>query len=111
MHSRDMTNVWLTANGDGDSPCGNHGEMLGGYDKNTLHAAEARIPNRMQVRKLHAFQIKHPRSIMGITWIYHIAYKEILNRANIPSMEQLQMQVTLRWAGRLAHVDDNKLPQ
>ena len=42
---------------------------------------------RRQVKKLHAFMMRHLRSIMRLTWKDKVTNKEILGRIGLPSME------------------------
>ena len=54
-----------------------------------LYGAEAWILCKRQVKKLHAFMMRHLRSIMRITWMDKVTNKEILERTGLPSMEDL----------------------
>ena len=45
-----------------------------------LYGAEAWTVYIRQVKKLHAFMMRHLRSIMGITWMDKVTHKEILER-------------------------------
>ena len=44
---------------------------------------------RRQVKKLHAFMMRHLRSIMKITWMDKVTNKEIIERTGLPFMEDL----------------------
>ena len=50
-----------------------------------LYGAEAWTVYRRQVKKLHAFMMRHLRSIMRITWMDKVTNKEILERTGLPS--------------------------
>ena len=54
-----------------------------------LYRAEAWTVYRRQVKKLHAFMMRHLCSIMRITWMDKVINKEILERTGLPSMEDL----------------------
>ena len=54
-----------------------------------LCGAEAWTVWRRQVKKLHAFTMRHLRSIMKITWMDKVTNKEILERTGLPSMKDL----------------------
>ena len=54
-----------------------------------------------QVHKLHAFMMRHLREIMKITWKDKVTNKEILERANLPSMEDLLIRKNI--VGRTCH--------
>ena len=62
-----------------------------------LYGAEAWTVYRRQVTKLHAFMMRHLRSIMRITWMDKVTNKEILERKGLPSMEDLLIRKNLRW--------------
>ena len=49
-----------------------------------LYGAESWTLYRNQVRKLHAFMMRHLRAIMGISWKDKVTNVEILQRANYP---------------------------
>ena len=54
-----------------------------------LCGAEAWTVYRRQVKKLHAFMMRHLRSILRITWMNKVTNKDILERRGLPSMEDL----------------------
>ena len=51
------------------------------------------------------------RAIMGITWKGKVTNKEILERANLPSMEDLLTRKTLRWTGHVIRMTSERLPK
>ena len=73
-----------------------------------LCGAEAWTVYRRQVKKLHAFMMRHLRSIMRITWMEN---KEILERRGLPSMEDLLIRKNLRWTGHLMRMSPDRLPK
>ena len=76
-----------------------------------LYGAESWTLYRSQVKKLHAFMMRHLRTIMRITWQDRVTNKEILQRANLPSMEDLLIRKTLRWAGHTIRMPAERLPR
>ena len=66
-----------------------------------LYRAEAWTVYRRQAKKLHAFMMRHLRSIMRITWMDKVTNKEIFERTGLPSMECLLIRKNLRWTGHL----------
>ena len=76
-----------------------------------LYGGEARTVYRRQVKKLHAFMMRHLRSIMRITWIDKVTNKEILERTGMPCMENLLIRKNLRWTGHLTRMSPNRLPK
>ena len=67
-----------------------------------LYGAEAWTVYRRQVKILHAFMLRHLRSIMRINWMDKVTNKEILERTGLPSMEDFLIRTNLRWTGHLA---------
>ena len=76
-----------------------------------LYGAEAWTVYRRQVKKLHAFMMRHLRSIMRITWMDKVTNKEILERTGLPSMEDLLIRKNLRWTGHLMRMSSDMLPK
>ena len=76
-----------------------------------LYGAEAWTVYRRQVKKLHAFMMRHLRSIMRITWMDKMTNKEILERTGLPSMEDLLIRKNLRWTGHLMRMSPDRLPK
>ena len=66
---------------------------------------------RRQLKKLHAFMMRHLRSIMRITWKDKVTNKEILERRGLPSMEDLLIRKNLRWTGHLMRMSPDRLPK
>ena len=61
-----------------------------------LCEAEAWTMYRRQVKKVHAFIMRHLRSIMSITWMNKVTNKDILERTGLPSMEDLLFRKNLK---------------
>ena len=76
-----------------------------------LYGAEAWTVYRRQVKKLHAFMMRHLRSIMRITWMDKVTNKEILERTGLPSMEGLLIKKNLQWTGHLMGMSPDRLPK
>ena len=66
-----------------------------------VYGAEARTVYRRQVKKLHAFMMRH----------LHATNKEILERTGLPSMEDLLIRTNLRWTGHLIRMSPDRLPK
>ena len=73
-----------------------------------LYGSEAWTVYRRQVKKLHAFMMRHLRSIMMITWINKVTNKDILERT---SMEDLLIRKNLLWTGHLMRMSPDRLPK
>ena len=64
-----------------------------------LYEPEAWTMYRRQVKKLHAFMMRHLRSTMGITWMGKVTNKDIIERTGLTSMGDLLTRKNLRWTG------------
>ena len=76
-----------------------------------LYRAEAWTVYRRQVKKLHAFMMRHLRSIMRKTWMDKVTNKEILERTGLPSMENFLIRKNLRWTRHLMRMSPDRLPK
>ena len=63
---------------------------------------------RRHVKKLHAFMMRHLRSIMKIRWQNKVT-NIILMRARLPSMDNLLIRKNLRWTGHLLRMPTDRL--
>ena len=62
-----------------------------------------------QVKKLHAFIMRHLRSIMRITWMDKVTNEDILERTGLPSMEDLLIRNNLRGTEHLMRMSPDRL--
>ena len=76
-----------------------------------LYGAEAWTVYRRQVKKLHAFMMRHSRSIMIITWMDKVTKKDILERTGLPAMEYILIRKNLRWTKHLMRMSPERLPK
>ena len=76
-----------------------------------LYGAEAWTVYRRQLKKLHAFMMRHLRSIMRITWMDKVTNKDILERTGLPSMEDLLIRKDHRWTGHVMRMSPDMLPK
>ena len=76
-----------------------------------LYGAEACTVNSRQVKKLHAFMMRHLRSIMMKTWMDTLTNKALFERTGLPSMEDLLIRKNLRWTGHLMNMSPDRLPK
>ena len=74
-----------------------------------LYRAEAWTLYRRQVKKLHAFMMRHLLSIMRITWMDKVTNKETLDRTGLPFMEDLLIRKNLWWTGHLMSMSPDRL--
>ena len=74
-----------------------------------LYGAETWTIYRYQVKKLHAFMMRHLRAIMGVTWKDKIVNADILNRAGLPSVADILIEKRLRWLGQVHRMGTERL--
>ena len=74
-----------------------------------LYGAEAWTVYRRLVKKLHAFTMRHLRSIMRITWMDKVTNKEIHERTGLPSIKDLLIRNNFRWTGHLMRMSPDRL--
>ncbi|KAK2177279.1 hypothetical protein NP493_608g00022 [Ridgeia piscesae] len=70
-----------------------------------LYGAEVWTVYRRQVKKMHAFMMRHVRSIMRITWMDKVTHKDILEGTGLPSMEDLLITKKESLVDRTPHED------
>eukprot|EP00057_Strongylocentrotus_purpuratus_P004435 XP_003728692.1 PREDICTED: uncharacterized protein LOC100893697 [Strongylocentrotus purpuratus] len=59
-----------------------------------LYGAENWTLYKSQAKQLHAFMMRHLRAIMRISWKDKVTNNEVLERANLPSMEDLLIRTS-----------------
>ena len=64
-----------------------------------LYGAETWKVYRRHVKKLHAFMMRHLRSIMKIRWQDKVTNIKVLKWAGLSSMEDFLIRKNLRWIG------------
>ena len=57
------------------------------------------------------YMMRHLQAIMNISWKDKISNKEVLKRAGLPSMEDMLIQMNLRWLGHVERMDHQGLPR
>ena len=75
-----------------------------------LYGAETWSVYRVQVEKLHAYTMRHLGATMNISWKDKITNIEVLKRAGLPSMEDMLIQMNLRWLRHVERMDHQRLP-
>ena len=76
-----------------------------------LYGAKTWTIYRSQVKKLHAFMMRHIRQMMNISWQDRITNVEILKRAGLPSMADMLITKGLRWIGHVHRMGRKPLPR
>ena len=76
-----------------------------------LYGAETWTVYRRHGKKLHAFMMRHLRSITKIIWQDKVTNINVLKRAGLPSMEDLLIRNNIRWTGHLLRMPTDRLPR
>jgi len=76
-----------------------------------VYGAETWVLYRHQIRLLERFHQRCLRNILGIKWQDYVSNEDVLNRANLPSLESILLKQQLRWAGHVARMEDARLPK
>ena len=76
-----------------------------------LYGAETWTVYRRYVKKLHAFMMRHLRSIMKIRWQDKVTHIKVIKRAGLPPMEDRLIRKNLRWNGHLLRMPADRLPR
>lgn len=76
-----------------------------------LYGSESWIIYRTQVKKLHAYMMRHLRDIMRIKWHDKVPNEEVLHRASLPSMADILIEKNLRWLGHVHRMEEDRLPR
>ena len=66
---------------------------------------------RRHLKQVTYVQLWHTRELLNIKWHDYVPNVEVLNRADMPSVEALLVSANLRWAGHVVRMDDSRLPK
>ena len=76
---------------------------------NLLYEVDTWMLYRRHVKKLHAFMMRHMRSIMKIRWQDKVTNIKILKLAGLPFMEDLLIRKNLHWIGHLLRMPTDRI--
>ena len=76
-----------------------------------LYSTETYTLYRRHLKKLTSIQLRHLRSIMGLTWRDRVCNGKVLQKANMESVEAMLVKSQLRWAGHVARMPGYRLPK
>ena len=76
-----------------------------------LYGSETWVLYSGHIRLLERFHQRSLRSILRIRWNDFITNVEVLERAEIPSIEAMLLKHQLRWAGHVCRMEDHRLPK
>ena len=76
-----------------------------------LYGSESWVTYRHHLRLLECFHQRCLRIILNIHWSDYISNVEVLEQAEITSIEAILLKSQLRWAGHVSIMDDHRLPK
>ena len=76
-----------------------------------LYGSESWTLYSRQERRLKTFHIRCLRKVLGIVWQDHVTNKDVLAKANIPTMFGLLSLRRLRWLGHVTGMQDGRIPK
>ena len=76
-----------------------------------LYGCESWTVYSRHARKLNHFHTTCLRRILGIKWQDRLPDTEVLEKAGLPSIITILMQIQLRWAGHVARMPNHRLPK
>ena len=76
-----------------------------------LYGSETWVTYRSHIRLLERFHQRCLRTILNIHWSDYVTNVEVLEQAEIPSIEAMLLKFQLRWAGHVSRMDDHRLPK
>lgn len=76
-----------------------------------LFASETWTLYRKQIKELEKFQQRQLRRIYRIRWDDFVSNKEVLDRADLLTVETIIERKQLRWVGHIRRMEDTQLPK
>uniref|UniRef100_A0A3B3HTA8 Reverse transcriptase domain-containing protein n=1 Tax=Oryzias latipes TaxID=8090 RepID=A0A3B3HTA8_ORYLA len=76
-----------------------------------LYSSETWTTYKRHIKSLYKVQQRHLRQLMNISWKDNVSNLEVLNRAEMPSVEEMLTTCQLRWAGHVIRMEDTRLPK
>ena len=76
-----------------------------------LYGSETWVTYRSHIRLLERFHQRCLRTILNIHWSDFITNVEVLEQAEVPSIEAMILKYQLRWAGHVSRMEDHRLPK
>ena len=61
--------------------------------------------------RLDMVQQRHLRQLMDISWKVHVSNFQVLERAGMPSVEEMIITCQLRWTGHVTRMENSRLPK
>ena len=64
-----------------------------------------------QEKRLNSFHLRCLRKLLNIKWQDKVTNTEVLEKANLPSIQTIIRTKRLRWLGHVKRMDDNRMPK
>ncbi|XP_037779487.1 uncharacterized protein LOC119576032 [Penaeus monodon] len=76
-----------------------------------LYGSESWVTYRHHLRLLERFHQRCLRTILNIHWSDYVTNVEVLEQAEIISIEAMLLKSQLRWAGHVSRMEEHRLPK
>ena len=76
-----------------------------------LYSSETWTLYRRHIKRLDMVQQRHLRQLMDISWKDHVSNFQVLERAGMPSVEEMITTCQLRWTGHVTRMENSRLPK
>ena len=76
-----------------------------------LYSSETWSHYRRHIKRLDMVQQRHLRQLMDISWKDHVSNFQVLERAGMPSVEEMITTCQLRWTGHVTRMENSRLPK
>ncbi|XP_063595009.1 uncharacterized protein LOC134771986 [Penaeus indicus] len=76
-----------------------------------LYGSESWVTYRHHLRLLERFHQRCLRTILNIHWSDYVTNVEVLEQAEISSIEAMLLKSQLRWAGHVSRMEEHRLPK
>ena len=76
-----------------------------------LYGSESWVTYSHHLRLLERFHQRCLRTILNIHWSDYVTNVEVLEQAEITSIEAMLLKSQLRWAGHVSRMEDHRLPK
>lgn len=76
-----------------------------------LYSSETWTIYKRHIKSLDKVQQRHLRQLMNISWKDHVSNFEVLERAEMQSVEEMLTTCQLRWTGHVTRMEDSRLPK
>jgi len=76
-----------------------------------LYSSETWTLYRCHIKRLDMVQQRHLRQLIDISWKDHVSNFQVLERAGMPSVEEMITTCQPRWMGHVTRMENSRLPK